>query len=155
MRVVTDWFGNRSPREQRMLLVMLAILVPLLIYLLLVAPLSAAYRSALEEHLEAIDRNGRVKALAEGSTNAPAAQFPQVSDLSLYLTDNGRQRGIEASARGNAGQARVTVAGATPAALLAWLSGLESAGLALDDVRIAPAGDGSVSASFTTRVATQ
>ena len=62
---VREWYVSRSERERRLILIMLAIAVPLLAWLIVVLPLSQARESALERHVEAIDRNGRVRALAD------------------------------------------------------------------------------------------
>lgn len=145
IRSIGPWLAARSVRERRLLAAMAAILLPLLVYALLVAPMTTAYRDALQQHLLAVDRNGRVKALAAGAGSAASVQPPSAPDLAIYLIDSARQRGIEASGTGDSARARVSVQRAPPSALLAWMNGLESAGLVLESVRIAGAGDGSVS----------
>lgn len=147
MRPLIAFYSARSPREQRLLAAMLVLCALLLLYLLVVAPLTAAYKESLQEHLIAVDRNGRAKALqAEPLGSASVHSAP---DLAQYLIDSARQQGIEASARGSATSATVTIASGSPSAVLGWLSALEGSGFRLDPVRIADAGSGSVSASFT------
>lgn len=151
MRVIVDFYSSRSLREKRLLMAMIAILVPLLIYFLLVVPLSNAYRNALQQHLDAVDRHGRVSALAARSAGGRAAVAPTVPDLSLYLIDSARQNGIEASSQGSANNASVQVQYSAAGSLFAWIGSLETAGFAIDSVRISPAGEGMVSGTFTVR----
>lgn len=148
IRSMTHWLAARSARERWLLAAMAAILLPLLAYLLLVAPLSSAYRDSLQEHLLAVDRNGRVKALAEEASNPGSTVAPSAPDLALYLIDDARQRGIEASGQGDAVRATISVQRAAPGALLSWLNALETTGLALASVRIASTGDGAASAEL-------
>ena len=148
---VRAWYGARSLREQRLLQLMAAIAIPLLAWLLLVRPLSNAYDHAIQRHLQAVDRNGRVKALAArasgGKANFPAA----VPDLALFLIDSARQRGItvvghSASAPGSA---VISIASSPAPTALEWLRGLEADGFQVSDVRIAPTGGGAVGVAAT------
>jgi general secretion pathway protein M len=151
MIIVRDWFGQRSQRERRMLLVMLAIGLPLLVWLALVVPMDRAYDRALERQLEAVDRHARILALAERAKAAPARRLPQIADLALFLTDNARQAGLIAtpSAAPQPGSSLVTIASASAPAALEWLRQLEAAGHAVSDVRIAPGANGSVAVTAT------
>ena len=146
-----EWFGARTLREQRLLQLMAAIAIPLLIWFVLVLPLSNAYDDALQRQLQAADRNGRVKALAAraatGDAKAPAA----VPDLALYLGDSARQRGIAAETHAGAapGSAVISIASASAPTALEWLRSLEEQGYLVSDVRVAPAGNGSVTVTAT------
>ena len=149
--VVRDWYGQRSVREQRLLLAMLAIALPLLVWLALVVPIERAYDRALERHLEAVDRHARILSLAERAKGAPARRPVQVADLGLFLTDNARQAGLTAtpSAAPQPGASLVTIASASAPAALEWLRRLEASGYVVSDVRIAPAANGSVAVTAT------
>lgn len=145
-----DWYGARSRREQRLLLLMTAIVIPLLIWLLLVMPLSTAYDDALQRHLQAVDRNGRVKALAARSSGGAATAPASVPDLALFLGDSARQRGITAETRAaSPGSAVISIASSAAPLALDWLRGLEAAGYRVSDVRIAPTGAGAVTVTAT------
>lgn len=145
------WYRARSRREQRLLQLMAAIVIPLLVWLLLVRPLGNAYDEALRRHLQAVDRNGRVKALAArasgGAANAPAA----VPDLVLFLSDSARQHGIAAEGRAASapGSAVISIASSGAPTALEWLRGLEADGYRVSDVRIAPTGGGAVAVTAT------
>ena len=152
--VLQRWFDARSVRERRLLQAMAAIALPLLLYLALIAPLTASYRDTLRDHLAAVDRNGRVKALAEPVAPPAGRQSRPVGDLALFLADEARQRGITASAEGSAARASVTVDQSSPSALFAWMAALEASGYRLEEVRIAPLAEGGVSASLAVRPGT-
>lgn len=149
--VVRDWYGQRSLREQRMLVVMLTIALPLLLWLGLVVPIERAYDRALERQLEAVDRHARILSLADRAKGAPARRPVQVADLGLFLTDNARQAGLTAapSAAPTPGSSLVTIASASAPAALEWLRQLEAAGYSVSDVRIAPAANGTVAVTAT------
>lgn len=145
------WYLARTARERRLVQVMAAIAIPLLVWLLLVRPLGNLYQDALQQQLEAVDRNGRVKALAERAGDGPATVPAAVPDLALFVIDSARQRGISAEARAGTapGSAAVSIASAPAPIALDWLRGLESQGYVLSDVRVTPAGSGAVAISAT------
>ena len=146
---VRTWYSGRSTRERRLLLLMTAIALPLLAWLLVVRPLDQAYEAALQEQLEAVDRNGRARALAqliEEQPQAPANSDPG-PDLVLVVAESAAQAGIALDrneARGADG-VEINSAAASLRSVLPWLDGLEARGLAVEELRIAPAGTGSVS----------
>lgn len=146
-----EWYGARSLREQRLLQLMAAIVIPMLIWLLLVMPLSNAYDDALQRQLQAVDRNGRIKALAARVSGGEATVPAAVPDLALFLNDRARQRGITTEARpGPApGSAAISIASSAAPIALDWLRGLEADGYRVSDVRIAPTGGGSVAVTAT------
>lgn len=148
---VRHWYGSRSVRERRLILLMLAIAVPLLAWLLIVMPLSNAYDSALERHVEAVDRNGRVRALADpvriaGPVVAPTAGG---ADLALVVTEAATQAGLTLDSNSAAGPDAVTIgiAQARPMAAVQWLRDFELRGIRVEDLRMTPAADGTVALS--------
>ena len=148
---VRDWYGARSQREQRMLLAMAAIGLPLLLWLALIVPLDRAYDRALERQLDAVDRHSRILGLAKRAKGSPAIRPAQVADLGLFLADNARQAGLTAlsSAAPQPGSSIVTIAAANAPAALEWLRALEAQGYAISDMRIAPAANGTVTVTAT------
>ena len=143
---LNDWYRARSQRERRLLQLMAAFAVPLLIWLLIAVPLDRAYDEALQRHLQAVDRNARVKALAARGGAGGAGQPAAVPDLPLFLTDSALQRGLTAVAQAGPAPATASVSIASGPAPIAleWLRGLEQQGLRITDVRITPAGGGAV-----------
>lgn len=146
-----EWYGSRSRRERRLLQLMAAIAIPWLVWLLIVRPLGNAHDHALQRHLQAVDRNGRVKALAERASGGEAKVPAAVPDLARLLSDSARQRGITAVGRAAPapGSAMIGIAWTSAPTALEWLRGLEADGYRVDDVRVAPTGGGAVAVTAT------
>lgn len=146
---VREWYGGRTRREQLLLLAMVAVAVPVLLWLVIVMPLTAAYRDALQDQLEAIDRHGRVLALADAAKARPAqAPSPDAgTDMQLLLTEAAAQAGIALQQATPEGQdaATVAAAGVRAPAVAQWLRELDARGIAVSELRMTPQGDGTVS----------
>lgn len=146
---IREFYAGRTVREQRLLLLMTVIAVPLLLYLLVVVPLGRAYDSALERQLEAVDRNGRVRALVEAERTAgPAVAAPATgADLSLVVAEAAAQAGLTVDSNAPSGPnvAVIGIAQARSSAAIQLLRDFELRGIRVDDVRMTPAGDGTVS----------
>lgn len=147
---VKDWYAARSLRERRLIALMLVIALPLLAWLLVVAPLSKAYEEALVRHLEAVDRNGRVRALAKPGRISQPAIAPQsggTAELALVVTEAAAQAGLTLDSTTPAGADTVTISigQARPTAAVQWLRDFELRGIRVEDLRMAPAADGTVS----------
>ena len=144
---IRDWFVARSKREQGLIVLMLAIALPLLAWLLVVRPLSAAYDDALQDHLAAVDRHGRVLALAETARSAPSRPVEaSKADLQLVVTEAASQAGITlqgATAKG-ANSVDVTVAGARATVLGQWLAQFEARGITVEQMTMTALPDGTV-----------
>lgn len=141
------WYLARSDRERRLLLLMALIGLPLLAWLLVILPLDRAYDDALKRHVEAIDRNGRVKMLA--ATPPGLRTEPLGGDLTLIVTESAAASGIVLDSNTAVGPGAVTIAisSASPGATLQWLRGLEARGLFIDELRLSPAAGGNASAT--------
>lgn len=148
---VRHWYEARSVRERRLILLMLAIAVPLLAWLLIVLPLNRAYDNALERHLEAVDRNGRVRALADPVRVSRPVVAPAVgaADLALVVTEAATQAGLTLDSATAAGPdtVNISISQARPTAAVQWLRDFELRGIRVEDLRMAPAADGTVSLS--------
>jgi general secretion pathway protein M len=150
---VREWYFTRSAREQRLILLMLAIALPLLGWLLVIQPLSRTYDRSLERHLEAIDRNGRVQLLAERGRTSPKQQAAPGVEIGLAVAEAASRAGLSLDSNSAAGPNAVTIsiAQAPSTAALQWLHALEGEGIRIEEVRITPAGDSG--ASVTARLA--
>jgi general secretion pathway protein M len=146
---IREWYVARTVRERRLLLLMLTIAVPLLAWLLVVMPLSKAYEEALERHLEAVDRNGRVRALAEAQEAArpPVVPVAAAPELALLVAEAATQAGLTLDSNSAAGPDEVNIAigQARPAAAVQWLRDFELRGIRVQDLRMTPGADGTVS----------
>jgi general secretion pathway protein M len=148
---VNEWFGGRTPREQRLILLMLAIAIPVLGWLLIVRPMTQAYDEALEQQLEAVDRNGRVRMLADAAKRQPSAArvAPPAADLGLVVAEAASQAGLALEGNNPAGPNAVAITiGQAPArGAVQWLGDLETRGLTVAEWKLTPSGAGTVSVS--------
>ena len=149
------WFAGRSQRERWMVILMVAIAVPVLAWLLVLRPLGSAYDTALQRHLEAVDRNGRVRMLADMARRRPAAStaVAPIADVGLVVAETATQSGLTLDGNNPAGANSVSVSASQGSALqaLQWLRDVEARGLIVQEWRITPNGTGTV--SLTARIA--
>ena len=147
---VRDWYLSRTQREQRLILLMLAIALPMLAWLLVVRPLDAAYDDAVQDHLEAVSRHGRVLALADAAKSAPARRTrASNADLQLVVTESASQAGIalQGTNPGGPNVIDVSVAGGRAPALAQWLAQFEAQGISVQQMTMTPLPDGTVNMS--------
>ena len=150
MTAVRDWFVGRTRREQGLILLMLAIALPVLAWLLVVRPLKAAYDAALDEHLSAIDRRGRVLALAEAAKSRPSRRLEaNKADLQLVVTQAASEAGItlQSAKPSGANEVDVAVIGGRAITLGQWLAQFEARGIIVQEMAMAPLPDGTVTMS--------
>jgi len=152
---VREYYASRSVRERRLLLAMSAIALPLLLYLAVIMPLGRAYDTALEEQLEAVDRNGRVRAMVSvARSGGPRVPAPaDGADIALVVTEAATQLGLTVDSNSPAGPNAVTIgiSQARAGAAVGLLRDFESRGIRVEDLRMTPSGDGTV--SMTARLA--
>lgn len=146
-----QWYDARSVRERWLLLAMLAIAMALVAWLLVIVPLRATYASALERHLAAVDRHGRVLALTEMARKSPArpTAAQPAGDIALIVGDSARAAGLVLNGSTAAGERGldVTMSKAAPSTALGWLGGLERIGYRVEQLRVSPGADGTVAVS--------
>lgn len=142
------WYRGRSEREQRLLLLMLVIAVPLLLWLLVYRPVTGALDAAWDRHRDAVERHGQVLAAVDAAKAArqPIAA-PVAGEIAALAGESAGRAGLTLSSAAAQGsdRASVSIAGGEPRAMLAWLGQLEAQGVAVEDLRMTPAPDGSVS----------
>lgn len=131
---MSEWWSQRSERERRLLLVMLALLGLVLGWLLVVRPLGDALDAAKERH------GAAVVALAEAEArrpNAPAPASAPALPLDGLVSRSANEAGFANARVGGQGPTRATVAidAARPQALFAWIAQLEGRGVTVDSLR--------------------
>ena len=154
MTAIRDWYLGRNQREQRLILLMAAIALPVLVWLLVVRPLGTTYHNAVTDHLEAVDRHARVLALAEAAKSAPARPVDASNaDLELIVTQAATQAGIplQGVTPNGANGLDLAVAGGRATALAQWLGQFEAQGIAVQQMSMTPLPDGTV--NMTARLA--
>lgn len=146
-----EWYGGRSRREQLLLLLMLAMAVPLLAWLLVVRPIDGAYDRSLEEYLEAVDRHGRVLALADAAKAKPAVAPTMQSnaELELVVTEAASRAGIvlEGVTPSAPNTVEISATGAKATAAAQWLGNFNARGIRVQEMRMTPLPDGNVNLS--------
>jgi len=135
---LTAWWRSRSPREQRLLAVMLALLVLVLGWLLVVRPLSDALDAAQRRHAEAVtalaELRGRAEAASRLQGDGPAsAPLP----IDGYLSRTSTEAGFNGARIAGQGPTQATIAidAARPQAFFAWVRLMEARGLRVESLR--------------------
>lgn len=154
MTALRAWFAGRSRREQRLLLVMLALLAVTVTWGLIVRPMGDALASARERHTAAVLRLGETAARVEALRAATRRATPP---LAGSLADVVRARAAEAgftlaSVDPDGGDGvRVAIPSARGAALVAWLARLERVGIVVSTATLTNNGDRTVAARLVLR----
>lgn len=147
---VYQWYGSRTAREQLLLVAMAAIAVALFAWLLVARPIANAHDKALERHLEAVDRNGRVLALAEKLKSRPGVDRASRNvDIQLVVSEAAGLAGLTLANVAPSGSdgVSVTLADAAAPVVAEWLRSLEARGVSVEEVRMTPAAEGGVDVS--------
>ena len=145
------WWAERSQRERRLILVMLALAVIVLGWLMVVRPLSDALDTAKTRHAAA------VVALGEARARVPQSAGPRVMPPTLPVDSLIARTANEAGFPGArvAGQgptgASVVVDAARPQALFAWVLRLEQSGLVVERLRARANSDRTIAAEIALR----
>lgn len=149
------WFAGRSQREQRMLVVMVALLALTIIWAGIIWPVTDGLSSARERHADAVIRLAetqvRVKEVEALQRNRPAALEAQLDSV---VRDRANEAGFALASVSSDGPNRVqiTIATARPGPLFGWIAGLESSGILVDSLATTDNGDKTVSAQLALKV---
>lgn len=149
------WFAGRSSREQRMLLVMVALLALTIVWAGIIWPVTDGLSSARERHADAVIRlaetQARVKEVEALQRNRPAALEAQLDSV---VRDRANEAGFALASVTPDGPNRVqiTIATARPGLLFGWIAGLEAAGILVDSLATTDNGDKTVSAQLALKV---
>lgn len=152
-RLKTWWIG-RTPREQRLLLIMAALAAILIAWLLVIRPLGDALSNARERHASAIialaDARGQADAIRQAEGEAPAALG---MPLDVLLSQAAAEAGfpIARLERQGSNQATMTIEAVRPQAFFGWLAELESRGLIVERLTATTNSDQTLGVQFTLR----
>lgn len=126
------WWRERSLREQRLLLVMAALLAVTILWLGIYRPLQAGLSTSRERHQEAVVRLGEVRAQAEALRGGGATRLP--APLADVVTQSASQAGFANATVAPQGDRRValSISAARPGPVLAWLASLEARGVVVE-----------------------
>ncbi len=153
-----NWFLARSLREQWMLGVAAALLALAILVYGLILPGYAAIGKAEQDLAQATERRGRIEARAALVSARPdgAAQIAAVNDgrtLETLINESAAASGFELANGAAAGtdEFAFRLASTKAGPLLAWLTGLESQGIDVAEIKLRKAEGGFVSADIRLR----
>ena len=153
MNALLIWFRGRTVREQRLLMVMVALLVITVVFDGIIRPVRDGLESTRQRHASAEIRLGEVKAQV-AQVKAIQRARPRVPEgpLADAIRTRADEAGfVVANLEPDGDRIRITIATARPGPLLGWIAGLEADGLLVDASTINGNGDGTVSATLTLR----
>lgn len=141
-----------SARERGLILVMLGLFVVLFLWLGIVRPVQDGLARARADHAIAVDRAGRVAALAAALKGVSAAPRLQGA-LDQVVAQSATEAGFTLDNATPEGPDRMTIAigAARPPALFAWLAALETRGIGVETIVVTPGAGGTVAARATLR----
>lgn len=144
------WFAERSLREKRMILVMLALAAVTLVWAAAL-PLRNAVTSARTRQVDAVVRLGRTRNAVDELRRAQRAGIvPLAGDLATTVRARAEAAGFAlASAEPDGARLRVAIAAARPGALFRWIAELEAAGVLIESASVTPNADQTVAVQLT------
>ena len=148
------WFATRSPREKRLILVMLALMAVVIVWAGIVLPVRDALSSARTRHADAAIRLGRAMAAVDAvKAIQRAGATPLAGPLAAAVRSRAGEAGFTLATLDEDGpdRVRLTIATARPAALLAWAAALEREGMLIEALALTPNGDATVGVAMTLR----
>ena len=147
-----SWFGGRSPREQRLLIAMVALAALTILWAGIVLPVTDALSSAKERHAGAVVRLGETRArlavLQDLQRDRPAALG---GPLEVIVRARANDAGFPLTLANPIGGDRIqiAIASARPGALLGWIGDLERSGILVDSMNATDNSDQTVAVQMT------
>ncbi len=155
MAKLTRLWVERSQREQRLLAVMFALLIPVILWFGIIAPVMAATEAARTRIDRATLEFGVVTAHAETLKMAARTAPPRL-DMSLPIVVGaaGQAAGFTLGRLDAQGEDRVdiAIASAKTAALFGWLQMLSAKGIFAERIAVRPNSDATLGVDATLRV---
>lgn len=149
------WFRARSLREQRLLLVMAALLALTIVWAGIILPVSDALSTARTRHDAAVvvlaETEARVRDVRALERDRPA---PLGAPLDTIIRDRANSAGFALANVTRVGDngVQIGIGSARPGALMAWIAGLEDDGILVDTLTLTDNGDKTVAAQASLRV---
>ena len=130
-----SWWRLRSRREQRLLLIMFALLAVTVLWLGIYRPIQNALYTARERHQEAVIRLGEVRLQADAlralrRRGANGLSAPLATAVAQAATEAGFANATVAPQGGN--RVSISIPSARAAPVLAWIAALEARGVVVE-----------------------
>lgn len=151
---VNAWYIGLTGRE-RVLVSVAGGLVALVVALYgIILPIGTALDDAAVRHRLATERAGWIEAQIAALKSAPRARVAALAGPVEQLAGASAQEAgfvVQSNQRRGSDMAVIVIPTARPSAALAWIDGLSAQGLAVEQLTITPAPDGTVSVNVTLR----
>ena len=144
------WWEARSERERWLVGLMLVLAVILLLWLLIVRPLSDALDAAKMRHGNAAAALAQARARAQPPTSSAPATSGPIDAVAARTTTSAGFPGARIAGQGP-GRASVSLDAARPQALFGWIAQMEQAGLVVERLRAQANQDHTLSAEMILR----
>lgn len=156
MHPMMVWYIGVTLRERILVSVAGALAALIVLIYGIVLPVGNALDEAAVRHREATERAGRIAAGIDMLKRAPQGRAAVVSGpVEQVAAGSAQEAGfvVQSNQKRGADMAVLVIPTARPSAVLAWLDGLAGQGLAVEQVTMTPAPDGSVAVNVTLRKA--
>lgn len=151
---VNAWYIGLTGRE-RVLVSVAGGLVALVVALYgIILPIGTALDDAAVRHRLATERAGWIEAQIAALKSAPRARVAALAGPVEQVAGASAQEAgfvVQSNQRRGSDMAVIVIPTARPSAALAWIDGLSAQGLAVEQLTITPAPDGTVSVNVTLR----
>jgi general secretion pathway protein M len=141
------WFYGLSRRERVLVGIAGALAALVVLTFGIILPSLAAIDRAEAAHDEAVQRRGRIEATVNAAlAQKPSGRVADGADIALIVTQGAAEQGFELVKSGNAspGQMTFRMDQARAPALMAWLTELETQGIAVSSVTLRGGANGSI-----------
>ena len=148
------WWGLRTLREQRLLLVMFALLAVTIVWLGIIRPVGDGLSGARARHGRAVVTLARVKSSAEALQAIERGAPPWLSaPLAAIVDQSASAAGFTPTAISpqDSGRVAVSIASVRPIAFFSWIATLESQGVIVERLGARANSDPTLNVDMTLR----
>ena len=148
-----SWWQNRTPREQRLLVLLAVIAAPVLLWLAVFRPIATARDGSEERYRAAVTDLAATERYAAQIRRLGGGVYGAAPPPAAIIESSANAAGLAVSAFeevGN-GSARITIEAARPQALFGWTRQVEANGFAVTSLSTRANEDRTLSASITFR----
>lgn len=151
---VSAWYIGLSGRERLLVSVAGGLMALIVLVYGIILPVGTALDEAAVRHRLATERAGRIAAQIDALKSAPRAKAAALAGPIEQVAGASAQEAgftVQSNQRRGEDSAVIVIPAARPSAALAWIDGLPAQGLAVEQLTMTPAPDGSVSVNLTVR----
>ncbi len=151
---VSAWYIGLTSRERWLVSIAGGSAALVLLVYGIILPVGAALDDAAVRHREATERAGRIAGQLAALKAAPPARVAALAGPVEQVAGASAQEAgfvVQSNQRQGSDMAVIVIPTARPAAAMAWIDGLSGQGLAVEQLTMTPAPDGTVSVSVTLR----